>query len=104
MTPADDVNPGRVAMNDFQSRVLGLEPPPQFFALPAGQFPPLQSPECGHLSLCHGTLPLLLEFAGLGSVGDPLHNLSGWVELAFSGVSPPNNRPQSTEVTLGVGH
>jgi hypothetical protein len=45
-----------------------------------------------------------LEFAGLGSVGDPLHNLSGGVELAFSGVSPPDNRPKSTEVTLGVAH
>jgi hypothetical protein len=102
MTPADDVNSGRVAMNDFQSRVPGLEPPPQFFALPAGQFPPLQSLEWTSFT-CHGTLPLLLEFAGLGSVGDPLHNLSGGVELAFSGVAP-NNRPQSTEVTLGVGH
>jgi hypothetical protein len=99
-----DVDTGCMEVYDRQLRRFGVKLPLQLLALLTVQAIVLQPLESGLLSVGHGILPIVLDFARLGSVGDHFTISPAGSSRPFASQLATKYSIAATEVRLSEGH
>jgi hypothetical protein len=91
MTLIAHVDTSGIRMYNFQSRIGCVQSLLQFFALLAIHLSALQTLKCGHLSLRHGILSLLVGLPGSAQLAATTQTLRRGRAWPFQANLPPNN-------------